>query len=125
MGKIAAPIALPRAPIAVALPLRRTNHKAIRVVGIIVREPCPKARIKAKPTYNFKALSTELIQRAAKPNSIQIAVSMIRAPYLSSKRPTNIMTAPAVREPAVYKPAIMLLDQPISEIMGSTNMETE
>ena len=125
IGKAAPLRAPPRLPMAMALPLRRTNHKAIRVVGIRVNEPCPKIRIKVKPAYSFNRWSTWLIQIAAKPNRIQTDVIIIRAPYLSSRRPINIITIPAVKDPAVYKPDTMVLDQPISEIMWSTNMDTE
>jgi len=35
------------------------------------------------------------------------------------------MKTPAIREPAVYRPDTKVLDQPKSEMMGSTNIETE
>jgi hypothetical protein len=125
MGKVAPLAAPPKEPMAVALPLRQTNHSEIRVVGIRVRDPCPRVRIRAKPTYNFQGWSTELIHRAARPKRTPTIASIIRAPYLSSRRPTSIMATPAVREPAEYIPETIVRVQPMSEMMGSTNMETE
>jgi hypothetical protein len=49
IGKVAKLTAAPRVQMAVAFPLQRTNHKDIKVVGIKVREPCPRVRIATKP----------------------------------------------------------------------------
>jgi len=113
----------PREVIAITRPRWRINHKAISVVGIKVNEPCPNRRIAIKPRYSSMGLDTVLIQTAANPNRRPTSTSIIRAPNRSKSFPTNIIAVEAVREPSVYKPDTVDLDQPVSSMMGSTKTE--
>ena len=109
---------------AVALPLSLINQIATKVVGINVKDPCPKVLIATIPKNNPSELLRLLIQSNANPNKRATMVNIILAPNLSNRCPTANIKIAAVRDPAVYMLDTTVLDSSKSFIIGSTKIET-